>query len=391
MNIRCMNKRVQSLKRKICYYMSTSKYIAIFSTLQHEILEGKYADGRRLPSEAELCLRYKVSRPTAARALRELQQIGVITRRAGSGSYLIPPKSVQPPTSHSLGLFMPGLGNTEILDPICNEITRAAQQFNCSVLWGDATLPVVRGEDAFKLCKQFVERPVAGVFFAPLESISDRELWNRRIASQFEQCKIPMVLLDRDLGEYSSRSAHDLIGIDNVAAAMELTQHMLSRGCERICFLARPHYPSTTDLRMLGCREALRKRGLRPNYPFAYFGEPTDLRFVQQAIERSAPDGIVCSNDQTAALLIRTLTQLGKHIPEEIAVAGFDDVQYAMLLSPSLTTIRQPCRDLARSAVRALLERIVDPALPPRQILHSHELIVRQSTGEASASRGNEA
>jgi len=355
------------------------KYAEIFHDLQHEILGGKYAGRRRLPSEAELCFRYKVSRPTAARALRELQQIGVITRKAGSGSYLVPPRGHRH-AAHALGLFVPGLGNTEILDPICNEITRFAQSLDCSVLWGDAARPVTSGKDALELCQQLVERPVAGVFFSPLELVPDRELWNKRVAAEFQRCRIPIVLLDRDLGEYPTRSEHDLVGIDNVAAGIELTEHLLSHGRERICFIARPHFPSTTDLRVLGCREALHRGGISLKSVFAHFGDPADVHFVQQVLNRSKPNGIICSNDQTAAFLIRTLARIGKRVPEEIAVAGFDDLQYATLLSPPLTTIRQPCRDIAHSAVKALLERIEDPTLPARQILHSHELVVRGST-----------
>jgi DNA-binding GntR family transcriptional regulator len=65
------------------------KYSLVFEALQSDILKGKFSNGKRLPSETELCLHYKVSRPTASRALRDLQQMGVITRRAGSGSYLV--------------------------------------------------------------------------------------------------------------------------------------------------------------------------------------------------------------------------------------------------------------------------------------------------------------
>ncbi len=168
------------------------KYAEIFHDLQHEILGGKYAGRRRLPSEAELCFRYKVSRPTAARALRELQQIGVITRKAGSGSYLVPPRGHRH-AAHALGLFVPGLGNTEILDPICNEITRFAQSLDCSVLWGDAARPVTSGKDALELCQQLVERPVAGVFFSPSSwfrtgSYGTSELQRNSSAAESRSC-----------------------------------------------------------------------------------------------------------------------------------------------------------------------------------------------------------
>jgi LacI family transcriptional regulator len=359
------------------------KYVTVFEALQREILEGKFSDGRRLPSEAELCLRYKVSRPTAARALRDLQQMGVITRRAGSGSYPVLLHAPAPAKLHVLGLFVPGLGNTEILGPICNEVTRYTHSLGNNVLWGDAASPVRSGEDALRLCTQFIEKHVDGVLFAPIESVPDRELWNRHIANEFVKNGIPVVLLDRDIGEFPSRSEFDMIGIDNVVAAIGITKHLISQGRRRVCFVARPNYPSTTDLRQLGCREALRSQGIPVNYRFAHFGDPADAKFVANVLHLAQPDAILCSNDQTAALLMRTLIQLKRQVPEMIAVAGFDDVQYATLLSPSLTTVRQPCRELGRSAVKALLERIENPGLPPRQILHSHELVIRQSTKKA--------
>jgi LacI family transcriptional regulator len=360
-----------------------AKFTKVFEALERAILEGKFAHGKRLPSESELCQRFKVSRPTAARALRELQQMGVITRKAGSGSYLTPPHATKPATARTLGLFVPGLGNTEILSPICNEITRYAQAQGCSVRWGDASTPINSSEDALRLCQQYIENPVDGIFFAPIESIAGRDVWNRKIADAFAQKGIPMVLLDRDLGEFPSQSEFDMVGIDNVVAGIMLTRHLLEQGRKRICFTARPHYPSTTNLRLLGCREGLRLYGPRPKvkYRLAHYGHPTDAQFVSRMLEASTPDAIICSNDQTAALLIRTLTQLHYSVPGQIAVAGFDDVEYASLLTPALTTMRQPCSEIARTAVRTLLERINNPQLPPRHIQHCAELVVRQSCG----------
>ena len=87
---------------------------------------------------------------------------------------------------------------------------------------------------------------------------------------------------------------------------------------------------------MLGCLEALRRSGIGSKYAFAHLGEPADVNFVRRVLDCSNPNAVICSNDQTAALLIRSLAQLKKHVPVQIAVAGFDDVQYAMLLSPQL-------------------------------------------------------
>jgi len=358
-----------------------TKHQQLFETLQHQILQGKFAHNRRLPSESELALRYQVSRPTAARALKELQSLGVITRRAGSGSYLTAPTQPRSaPQGKTFGLLVPGLGRTEILDPICNEITRFAQSMQSNVLWGDAAQPIATGADALDLCEQYIQRGVDGVFFAPMETVPDREVWNRSVADALLHAKIPLVLLDRDLDEFPSRSNFDLIGIDNFRAAITITQHLLQAGSRRLCFFARPEYPSTTDLRLAGCREAIHRAASGSTLSIAFIN-PEDRATIQALLQKEKPDAFLCANDQTAALLLRTLNDLGVRTPSAVRIAGFDDVHYATLLSVPLTTIRQPCREIARAATLALMERTTDQEIPAREILLPYELIVRQSTG----------
>jgi GntR family transcriptional regulator of arabinose operon len=358
-----------------------TKHQQLFETLQHQILEGKFANNRRLPSESELALRYQVSRPTAARALKELQALGIITRRAGSGSFLKPTGRTAPASRNkTFGLLVPGLGKTEILDPICNEITRFAQSLECTVLWGDAERPIATGEDALALCEQYIQRGVDGVFFAPMETVRNRTVWNQRVADALTQAKIPLVLLDRDLMEFPARSNFDLVGIDNFRAAMTIAQHLLHAGSRRLCFLVRPNYPSTSDLRLAGCREAVQRAGDGATLLSA-IADPADKAAVQALLRKDKPDAFLCANDQTAALLLRTLGELGIGTPDPVRIAGFDDVQYATLLAVPLTTIRQPCREIGRAATLALIERTNDASIPAREILLPFELIVRQSSG----------
>jgi DNA-binding LacI/PurR family transcriptional regulator len=97
-------------------------------------------------------------------------------------------------------------------------------------------------------------------------------------------------------------------------------------------------------------------------------------------LKNAGADSVVASNDATAARLLQTLQVLGRHVPEEVKVAGFDDVAYASLLSPALTTMRQPCAALGAAAVEAMLGRLRQPHMPARRILLRAELIVRKST-----------
>ncbi|CAN5468723.1 LacI family DNA-binding transcriptional regulator [soil metagenome] len=353
----------------------------IFDALHEQIAAGRYADGRRLPSEMELAQRFGVSRPTAARALRDLQNLGLLDRRAGSGTYLrMQTSGPQSGRTVQLGLLVPGLGNTEILDPICNEITRAAQARHASVLWGDAAKAGSSADQTLAVCQQYIDRKVDGVFFAPLEAVPDREAINQQIGQRLADAGIAVVLLDRDVTDFPRRSGFDLVGIDNFQAAFILADHLAAAGRTRFRFVAREGYPSTTDLRMAGCREALMRRGISLPESWARFGDPADPSFVRLVLD-PLPDAIVCANDRTAALLIQTLAGAGVRLRQSISVVGFDDVRYATLLSIPLTTIRQPCQNIGQAAVRAIFERIENPSLPPRQILLTGELVVRRSCG----------
>ncbi len=93
------------------------------------------------------------------------------------------------------------------------------------------------------------------------------------------------------------------------------------------------------------------------------------------------PDAIICGNDQTAIGAMRELQAAGIRVPADIAVVGFDDMRLSALLAPPLTTIRQPMRLLGERACSRLLQRIADPALPPRAELLPTELIIRESCG----------
>ena len=89
----------------------------------------------------------------------------------------------------------------------------------------------------------------------------------------------------------------------------------------------------------------------------------------------------MCANDLTAANLMRTLLSLGVKLPEDIRIAGVDDVKYASLLPIPLTTLHQPCAEIGAASMSAMLERVRNPHLPTRSILLDGHLVVRQSCG----------
>lgn len=349
-----------------------SKHQAIFEVLHTEIVQGKHAPGGLLPSEEALCRRWKVSRPTVARALKDLQILGLIERRAGSGTYVRPNIRATKPV---LGLFVEGLGKTEILDPICAEITRAAQERGCGIFTGG--LPPDHSPQ--EIAEEWAKNGIRGVFFAPLELRDQRAAYNRDVARAFAKAGLSVVLVDRDVTEYPQRSEYDLVGVDNFHAGCLLGLHLTEAGCKRLHFVAKPGYPSTTDFRLAGVREGVRLGG-GAKVSF-HVGDPQDSSFVEKILQASPRgDAVICSNDLTAAQWLQTATQKGRRVPADFKLAGFDDVRYATLLSVPLTTIRQPCRQIGIACVDAMLGRLERPLLPPRSIALRGELIVRAST-----------
>jgi LacI family transcriptional regulator len=96
--------------------------------------------------------------------------------------------------------------------------------------------------------------------------------------------------------------------------------------------------------------------------------------------KRDRPDAVVCESDYVAAQLNNTLASFGLSVPDDILLAGFDDVRCAVSATPNLTTIHQPCDDIARMAYQTLRERMRDASLPVRHILLPAPLVIRDST-----------
>ena len=361
--------------------MPEPKHSRISQELLAEIASGKYAPSGRLPSEAQLVERYGVSRPTVARALRDLQDRGLVERRVGSGSFVR--SSITPDVQRQFGLLIPGLGTTEIFEVICGELAGLARVHGYGLLWGGGhprPLGDIRIEEAQALCDQFIRNQVAGVFFAPFEHTAHREDVNRGLAEKLRREGIAVVLLDRDLGPFPARSEFDLVGVDNFAGGYMLADHLLKLGCN-LAFAVRPHSAPTVNARIAGVREAILDRGKTVPSGFVREGEPDDLAFARKFLGKGKVDAVLCGNDHVAAMLMRSLDRVGVRVPGDLRMVGFDDVKFATLLSSPLTTMHQPCREIALVAFRAMIDRITDPTLPPRGLTLSPRLVVRESCG----------
>lgn len=361
-----------------------SKHERVSQELRAQIASGKFSPSQKLPSEAQLVEQFGVSRPTVSRALRDLQSERLIERRAGSGTFVMD-TAVHRNDTRVLGLLVPERGTTEIFQTICGELGALARVKGFGLLWGGSASPYVdrdaSPEHALEVCQQFIDKDVSGVFFAPMEYSADRDRINRKLLELLRQAGIPVVLLDRDVEPFPARSSIDLVSLDNFSAGYMLAEHLIRLGSRCIRFVARNGSAPTVEARVSGVREAVVRASLDIEPNLVAYGDPAERSFVESVVMECCSDAIVCANDLTAAELLKTLGTMGVGVPSQVRVVGFDDVRYATLLPVSLTTISQPCRELAQLAFRLMEERMKEAQIPTRTLLVRPRLVVRDSCG----------
>src|SRR4029078_11743020 len=187
------------------------KYQQVYTALKRDIQSGRLKKGDRLPSEAELVRTFGASRITVGLAVLDLQASGLVERRAGSGTYVKTPHSAR---ALSFGLLIPDLGDTEIFEPICQGMMASPLAREHALIWGSPS-GSSKEDCAWQLCRQYIDRGVSGVFFAPLELSHEKDDLNERIGRALDEARIPVILLDRTIVPYPQRGHHDIRGIDN--------------------------------------------------------------------------------------------------------------------------------------------------------------------------------
>ncbi len=352
------------------------KYKMIVATLTEEILGGKFVPLGAFPSERALVRRFAVSRQTVQRVLRELNRRGLVYSRQGKGTFLT---NSAENLHETVGLIVTGARRTEIVSEIRDEAARLARRMGLSLAFGDASALNAEGvaKRAFSFAVDFVRRRVSGVILQPVEFHQDAQRVNALIVEQFAAAGIPVVLIDCDIVAPPNRSELDVVGIDNFCAGRLIGEHLLERGARNAVFLAQANYPSTIGLRREGLASVGRRFGECQMLELRELSVPALVRAFRPL---DGIDAVVCQNDVAAVNLMAALRRLGRRVPEDVLVAGFDDVAYAPLLHPSLTSVRQPCRQIAGRAFDLLLERIGREKSPAEDVRMMPALVIRAST-----------
>ncbi len=215
-------------------------------------------------------------------------------------------------------------------------------------------------------------RLVDGVILSPL--VTPQEVVRERIGST------PLVML----GEHRYAGLVDHVAMDSVRAAREVTAHLLDRGRRRIAVVGRQDDPSTGGERWRGHVRALAAAGLAPDERLAVrvpaYRRADGERAVHALLDAGARfDAVVCFNDLLALGALHALRARGVDVPGQVAVAGFDDLEESRYAG--LTTVAPDLGLLAHQAVRLLVRRVEDPAVPAAQVEVPFRVAVRASTG----------
>lgn len=182
--------------------------------------------------------------------------------------------------------------------------------------------------------------------------------------------------------EYADAGAVSCVAINDVDAAEHAVSYLAALGRERIALINHDLSYKYARLREQGYKNVLQSQGLAfhaVEYASELSAAAGKLAMQTLLAMNPRPDAVFAVSDSLAAGAIRAIEQAGLKVPEEIAVVGFDGTELAEMVSPQLTTVQQPSREIGARAVELLLNKIDNPDVPPERVMLDWRFISRAS------------
>jgi LacI family transcriptional regulator, galactose operon repressor len=349
------------------------------------------AGTRRRPTVADVARRAGVGQATAARVLGDYgsaspEARAAVLRAAGEIGYTANAvaRSMISGRTYSVGVVVADVGIPYFAE-VVRGISDAASADGLQVVLVNTDESPAAEIAAVSL---FVERRMDGLIAVPAER--EHEHLDAAAAAG-----VPVVLLDRLL----PGAAFDAIVINNRRAAAEAVQRLLDAGHRRVAILtsAPPGTERlgsagdiwTTTERVAGYEAAMRAAGV-PNAEWivrhaGYNRQATRAAALQLLTQARRPTAIFTTDSVATLGVLDAVQEVGARIPADVSLIGFDDAEWATLVRPRLTVVRQPTHELGARAARALIRRIADPAARPRRQTLAASLVDRESVGRAPA------
>jgi LacI family transcriptional regulator len=206
-------------------------------------------------------------------------------------------------------------------------------------------------------------------------------LMNDPILEALDKRGLPFVLI----GRHVAGDSVSYVDVDNKNASQEMVAYLLRLGNRRVATITGPRNMGAGVDRFEGYAAALHDRRVPFDPDLVVEGDFTEeggYRAMQRLLPL-APDAVFAASDIMAVGAMHAIHEAGLRVPEDIAVAGFDDIPLAARTNPPLTTVRQPIQRLGATAAETLIDLIDHPGTQPRRVLLTTELIIRASCGAA--------
>jgi DNA-binding LacI/PurR family transcriptional regulator len=277
-------------------------------------------------------------------------------------------------TSQAIGVMIPDLQNPFFTD-VVRGIDAVLQPAGYTLLLANADESAVRERDILTM---FRAEGVAGVIFVPINASKDH--YRQLLAPP-----IQAVAVDR----LPANIRVDLVTVDNAEGTRVGVAHLAAMGHQSIALLGGPSKHSTALERERGYHQALRAAGLATRLDLVFrsdFRESGGYAGIRALFALPhPPTAVFVANNLMTLGALRALHELGKRIPEDVALVGFDDMPWATSLNPALTAVAQPAQEIGSSAAELLLDRIATPDRSLRHVILQTKLIVRASSGAHAA------
>jgi LacI family transcriptional regulator len=310
--------------------------------------------------------REKVS-PDAVRRVREaIEHLGYVRNDAA--------RQLRVGRSSTVGLVVLDVRNPFFTD-IARGAEREAARHGLSVILGNSDEDVERESGYLDL---FEEQRVRGILISPYREVGPQL---RRLRAR----GTPTVLVDRR----SEDEQFSSVSVDDELGGWLAANHLIQTGRRRILFTGGPF-----DIRQIVDRQTGARRAVDDAEGVTFETAPTpaasvaDGRATGEAIAarppEARPDAVFAANDLIAMGVLQGLARHGIRVPEEIAIIGFDDIDFASAAVVPLSSVRQPSQLMGETALQILLTEIGDPDSPAQQVVFEPELVVRASTSPAA-------
>ncbi len=269
-----------------------------------------------------------------------------------------------------IGIVMSFLSNP-FFAPLVSSIEKTARRHGYTLLLTDNH---ENATDETTQVRIMLDRRVDGVVLAPASTHPER------ILDLLAARNVPAVLVDR-----FADNRFDEVGVENIESTASLVRHLTEHGHTRIGFVSGKAGLSTTTERLAGYRLGLERAGLPYDRSLVRSGssrtEPARIAVKAMLDTPNPPTAILPANNAMTIGVLRGLRDRGARVPDDIAVAAFDDFAWADLMNPSLTTIAQPIPEMGNVAANLLIKRIAGYDGPPQQRTLAPTLQQRESCG----------